>query len=175
MVSGQLVERLYREIRALRIYEGATEVQKLIIGARAAEVTGQRLTEATDALTRTSTPSRATTCRRATVAGVPVRPARAAVPGAAELRRASCWTAWWRPGRATRLCIQGQGMRWTYAELQAQANRIANVLVREMGLVPGNRVLLRGANNPMLAACWLAVVKAGGIAWAPCRCCAPRS
>ena len=30
--SGEVVERLYREIRALRIYEGATEVQKLIIG-----------------------------------------------------------------------------------------------------------------------------------------------
>ena len=67
-------------------------------------------------------------------------------------------------GRGGRLCIQGAGVRWTYAELQAQANRIANVLVHEQGLVPGNRVLLRGANSPMLAACWLAVVKAGGIA-----------
>jgi 2-aminobenzoate-CoA ligase len=51
----------------------------------------------------------------------------------------------------------------TYTELYAQANRIANVLVREMGLKPGNRVLLRGPNNPMMAACWFAVVKAGGI------------
>ena len=67
-------------------------------------------------------------------------------------------------GRGGRPCIQGAGVRWTYAELQAQANRIANVLVHEQGLVPGNRVLLRGANSPMLAACWLAVVKAGGIA-----------
>ena len=32
VVSGEKVERLYREIRALRIYEGATEVQKLIVG-----------------------------------------------------------------------------------------------------------------------------------------------
>ena len=32
VVHDQPVERLYREIRALRIYEGATEVQKLIIG-----------------------------------------------------------------------------------------------------------------------------------------------
>jgi acyl-CoA dehydrogenase len=31
VVSGQAVEKLYREIRSLRIYEGATEVQKLII------------------------------------------------------------------------------------------------------------------------------------------------
>ncbi len=67
-------------------------------------------------------------------------------------------------GRGNRLCIQAPGLRWTYAELQAQANRIANVLVSEMGLVAGNRVLLRSPNNPMLAACWFAVVKAGGIA-----------
>ena len=58
----------------------------------------------------------------------------------------------------------GQPFAWTYAELQAQANRIARVLVEDLGLVPGNRVLLRGANSPMLAACWFAVVKAGGIA-----------
>ena len=55
-------------------------------------------------------------------------------------------------------------MRWSYAELQRQANRIANVLVHDMGLVPGNRVLLRAANKPMLVACWFAVMKAGGIA-----------
>jgi 2-aminobenzoate-CoA ligase len=67
-------------------------------------------------------------------------------------------------GRGDRLCIQGAGVRWTYADLQARANAIANVLVGDLGLVPGNRVLLRGANSPMLAACWLAVVKAGGIA-----------
>ena len=58
----------------------------------------------------------------------------------------------------------GAPIQWSYAELQEQANRIANVLVERMALVPGNRVLLRGANSPMLAACWLGVVKAGGIA-----------
>jgi 2-aminobenzoate-CoA ligase len=67
-------------------------------------------------------------------------------------------------GEGERLAIQGEGVRWTYAELQAQVNRIANELVEGLGLVSGNRVLLRGANTPMLAACWLAVVKAGGIA-----------
>jgi 2-aminobenzoate-CoA ligase len=67
-------------------------------------------------------------------------------------------------GRGARLCLLGEGLRWTYADVQAQANRIAHVLVRDMGLVPGNRVLLRGANSPMLAACFLAVFKAGGIA-----------
>jgi 2-aminobenzoate-CoA ligase len=67
--------------------------------------------------------------------------------------------------RGDRLCVQGPGgVRWTYADLAERANRIANVLVREMGLVPGNRVLLRSPNNPMLAACWFGVIKAGGIA-----------
>jgi 2-aminobenzoate-CoA ligase len=56
------------------------------------------------------------------------------------------------------------GIRWTYADLLAEANRIAHVLVEDMGLVPGNRVLLRGANSPPMAACWFAVIKAGGIA-----------
>ena len=67
-------------------------------------------------------------------------------------------------GDGDRIAVLGHGVRWTYAELLAQANRIAHVLVQDLGLVPGNRVLLRGANAPMLAACWLAVVKAGGIA-----------
>jgi len=56
------------------------------------------------------------------------------------------------------------GVRWSYAELLAEASRIAHVLVEDMGLVPGNRVLLRGANSPAMAACWFAVIKAGGIA-----------
>ena len=67
-------------------------------------------------------------------------------------------------GRGERLCIQAPGLRWSYADLQANANRIANVLVGELGLVPGNRVLLRAPNNPMMAACWVAVMKAGAIA-----------
>jgi 2-aminobenzoate-CoA ligase len=53
---------------------------------------------------------------------------------------------------------------WTYAELLERANRIANLLVAELGLVPGERVLLRDANTPMMAACWFAVLKAGGVA-----------
>jgi len=53
---------------------------------------------------------------------------------------------------------------WSYAELQAQANRIAHVLVDELGVVPGSRVLLRAANTPMLVAAWFGVVKAGAVA-----------
>ena len=56
------------------------------------------------------------------------------------------------------------GLRWTYRDLLAQSNRIARVLTEDMGLVPGNRVLLRAPNNPMIAACWFGVLKAGGIA-----------
>jgi 2-aminobenzoate-CoA ligase len=52
----------------------------------------------------------------------------------------------------------------SYAQLLEDANRIANVLVRELGVVPGSRVLLRAPNTPRLFACWLAVMKAGAIA-----------
>ncbi len=49
----------------------------------------------------------------------------------------------------------------TYAQLQEQVDKVAHVLTHDMGLVPGNRVLLRSANNTMLAICWCAVAKAG--------------
>ncbi|HEX2010462.1 MAG TPA: AMP-binding protein [Roseateles sp.] len=71
---------------------------------------------------------------------------------------------WVDEGRGDRLCMQGNGVRWTYAELQARANRIARVLVEDLGVVPGNRVLLRGANCPQMAACWFAIMKVGAIA-----------
>jgi 2-aminobenzoate-CoA ligase len=66
-------------------------------------------------------------------------------------------------GQGDRICIRAPGVAWTWCDLQARADRIAHVLVREMGVVPGNRVLLRAPNNPMLAACWFGVVKAGAI------------
>ena len=72
--------------------------------------------------------------------------------------------AWVSRGQGDRLCIQGAGVRWTYAQLQAKANSIAQVLVQDLKVVPGNRILLRGANSPMLAACWFAVQKVGAIA-----------
>jgi 2-aminobenzoate-CoA ligase len=68
-------------------------------------------------------------------------------------------------GRGDRLAVCApDGTRWTYAQLAAQVNRIANVLVDELGMVPGNRVLLRAANTPMMLAAYFAVIKAGGIA-----------
>ena len=76
---------------------------------------------------------------------------------------------WVAEGQGSRTCViggdgRGGEIRWTYAELQAQANRIANVLVNDLGVLPGHRVLLRGANTPQMAACWFAVMKAGAIA-----------
>jgi 2-aminobenzoate-CoA ligase len=60
--------------------------------------------------------------------------------------------------------IRGKDVCWTYRDLYERSNQIANVLVNEMGLVPGNRVLLHASNSPMMAACWFGIVKAGGIA-----------
>src|SRR5436190_1893877 len=53
--------------------------------------------------------------------------------------------------------------KWTYAELLSFSNQAAHALVDDLGLVPGNRVLLRGFNGPMMAALWFAILKAGGI------------
>src|SRR5690349_16004810 len=53
-------------------------------------------------------------------------------------------------GAGTRRCLVTDTETWTYAELQARSNQVAHALVDEMGLVPGNRVLLRGPNNPWL-------------------------
>ncbi len=66
-------------------------------------------------------------------------------------------------GWAGRPCIRYDGHVWTYADLKAKADAAARVLVEDMGLETGHRVLLRGPNNPMMAACWMAVLKAGGI------------
>ncbi|WP_329124207.1 AMP-binding protein [Streptomyces sp. NBC_01465] len=56
------------------------------------------------------------------------------------------------------------GEVWTYGELRSEVDRIAHVLTDDLGVVPGNRVLLRGPTTPHLAACWLAVMKAGAVA-----------
>jgi 2-aminobenzoate-CoA ligase len=66
-------------------------------------------------------------------------------------------------GRGQRPVLHCNGEQWTYSQLLAHANQIAHVLVDDLKLVPGNRVLLRGPNNPMMAACWFGVLKAGGV------------
>ena len=62
---------------------------------------------------------------------------------------------------ALRWLRDGKAQVMTYAELRALVNRIAHVLTEDLGLVAGNRLLLRGPNTPMLAAGWLAAIKAG--------------
>jgi 2-aminobenzoate-CoA ligase len=52
---------------------------------------------------------------------------------------------------------------WTYADLNRKSDQVAQVLINDYELVPGNRVLLRGNNTPMLAALWYGVLKAGCI------------
>jgi 2-aminobenzoate-CoA ligase len=52
---------------------------------------------------------------------------------------------------------------WSYDDLLGTASQIAHVLTDDLGLVPGNRVLLRGPNNPWLIACWFGVLLAGGV------------
>ena len=66
-------------------------------------------------------------------------------------------------GNGDRTVFRYPGGAWTYKDLFDTSGQIANVLVDELGLVSGNRVLLRGPNNPMLAACWFAVLRAGGV------------
>ncbi len=57
----------------------------------------------------------------------------------------------------------GNGRRRTYKELADWTNRLAHALVEDLGVRPGNRVLIRSANNPAMVACWLAATKAGAV------------
>jgi len=67
-------------------------------------------------------------------------------------------------GRGGKTAILSPSESWTYRELYEKSARISHILVEDMGLKTGNRVLLRAANNPMMVACWFAVLRAGGIA-----------
>jgi 2-aminobenzoate-CoA ligase len=65
---------------------------------------------------------------------------------------------------ADRPCLHTPDETWTYGDLLARANQLAHYLTDDVGLLAGQRVLLRGPNNPWLVACWFAVLKAGGVA-----------
>ena len=71
---------------------------------------------------------------------------------------------WIERGEGHRTALVTPSDRWTYDNLYQQVNRIAHVLVEDYALAPGNRVLLRSANNPMMLAAYLAVIRVGGIA-----------
>jgi 2-aminobenzoate-CoA ligase len=75
---------------------------------------------------------------------------------------------------ADRPCLRSPTETWTYGETVRRTNQLARVLTEDFGLRPGNRVLLRGPNSPQLAAAWLAVVKAGGVAVATMALLRPR-
>jgi 2-aminobenzoate-CoA ligase len=66
-------------------------------------------------------------------------------------------------GFGDHVALIGNGRRRTYKELSDWTNRIAHALVEDFGVKPGNRVLIRSANNPALVACWLAATKAGAV------------
>lgn len=66
-------------------------------------------------------------------------------------------------GFGDRIALIGNGRSRTYKELTDWSNRIAHALVADYGIRPGNRVLIRSANNPAMVACWLAATKAGAV------------
>src|SRR3954463_11525406 len=70
---------------------------------------------------------------------------------------------WVAEGRGDAPCMIGLNESYTYRELYVLVNKICNVLVNDLGLVTGGRVLLRSANNPMMVATYLAIIKAGGV------------
>ena len=66
-------------------------------------------------------------------------------------------------GFGDNVALIGNGRQRTYKELTDWSNRLAHVLVEDYGVKPGNRVLIRSANNPAMVACWLAATKAGAV------------
>src|ERR1022692_2222064 len=65
---------------------------------------------------------------------------------------------------AERPCLLSADESWSYGDLLRVSSQIARVLAEDLGVVPGNRVLLRGPNNAWLVACWFGVLRAGGVA-----------
>ncbi|MFY0991056.1 benzoate-CoA ligase family protein [Halomonas sp. C05BenzN] len=66
-------------------------------------------------------------------------------------------------GHGERIALVGNGRSRTYLELAEWTNRLAHALVEELGVRPGQRVLIRSANNPAMVACWLAATKVGAV------------
>ncbi len=68
-----------------------------------------------------------------------------------------------KKGFGDHTALIGNGRQRTYRELADWTSRIAHALVEDYGVEPGNRILIRAANNPALVACWLAATKAGAV------------
>lgn len=67
-------------------------------------------------------------------------------------------------GWGDRPLLRSPKITLSYTDVRDRVDRICRVLVEDLGMVPGNRVLLRGGNSIGMALAWLAVVKAGGVA-----------
>ncbi len=156
---GHIVERLYREIRALRIYEGASEVQKIIIARqtlRSMIMALQSLGRSahTDTFTRDNLPP-SQQWPQIPLDGFNYPEE---LNAAVELTDRMV-----ERGFGDHVALIGNGRRRTYKELSDWTNRIAHALVEDFGIKPGNRILIRSANNPAMVACWLAATKAGAV------------
>jgi 2-aminobenzoate-CoA ligase len=77
--------------------------------------------------------------------------------------RLNCAAELLKGGAPDALAVVNDHGRWTFADLDDFSGRIARLLVDEEGLIPGNRVLLRGPNSYSMFAAWLGVLKAGGV------------
>ncbi|HYA49875.1 MAG TPA: AMP-binding protein, partial [Streptosporangiaceae bacterium] len=97
------------------------------------------------------------------MAGSALRSSRAPLPGAAQLQRGPAGRGR-GPLRAGPSLPAHPTETWTYGDVLRRANQAAQVFADDFGLVPGNRVLLRGPNNPWLVAAWFGVLRAGGVA-----------
>jgi len=69
-----------------------------------------------------------------------------------------------REGRRNKISLIDDQQSWTYGQLAERVNQIAWRMLHEFGVQPGNRVLIRGANSPHVAAIWLAIQKIGAVA-----------
>ncbi|WP_394694811.1 AMP-binding protein [Hyphobacterium sp.] len=67
-------------------------------------------------------------------------------------------------GWGDRVAVHSEARSLTYAELNAEVNRLAHVLVDDLGLISGERVLIHGPNSIDMMVAWYGVLKAGGIA-----------
>ncbi len=67
-------------------------------------------------------------------------------------------------GHADNPCFKTSKGVWSYTDVYRDANQLAHVLMDEMGVIPGSRVLIRGFNTPLLCSAFLAILKVGAVA-----------